>query len=77
MVSIAEKPWLKGYKLGPYKLPQTKEPYPRMSVHSLLDAAAAEFPDHSVCFYLGNEITYKELKLEADSLAAALADLGV
>lgn len=77
MVSIAEKPWLKGYKLGPYKLPQTKEPYPKMSVHSLLDAAAAEFPDHSVCFYLGNEITYKDLKLLADSLAAALADLGV
>jgi len=77
MVSIAEKPWLKNYKLGPYKLPQTKEPYPKMSVHSLLDAAAAEFPDHSVCFYLGNEITYKDLKLEADSLAAALADLGV
>ena len=77
MVSIAEKPWLKNYKLGPYKLPQTKEPYPKMSVHSLLDAAAAEFPDHSVCFYLGNEITYKDLKLLADSLAAALADLGV
>ena len=77
MVSIAEKPWLKGYRLGPYKLPQTKEPYPKMSVHSLLDAAAAEFPDHSVCFYLGNEITYKDLKLLADSLAAALADLGV
>ncbi len=77
MVSIAEKPWLKGYKLGPYKLPQTKEPYPKMSVHSLLDAAAAEFPDKHACFYLGNEITYKDLKLLADSLAAALADLGV
>ena len=77
MVSIAEKPWLKNYKLGPYKLPQTKEPYPKVTVHSLLDAAAAEFPDHSACFYLGNEISYKELKFLADSLAAALADLGV
>jgi len=77
MVSIAEKPWLKGYRLGPYKLPQTKEPYPRVTLHSLLDAAAAEFPDRAACSYLGNEITYKELKLLADRLAAALADLGV
>jgi len=77
MVSIAEKPWLKGYRLGPYKLAQTKEPYPKRTVQSLLDAAAAEFPDRAACSYLGNEITYKELKLEADRLAAALADLGV
>jgi len=77
MVSIAEKPWLKGYRLGPYKLPQTKEPYPKVTVHSFLDSAAAEFPDSAACSYLGNEITYKELKLLADSLAAALADLGV
>jgi len=77
MVSVAEKPWLKHYKLGPYKLPQTKEPYPRMPLHSLLDATAAEYPDKSACFYLGNEISYEELKLEADRLAAALAGLGV
>jgi long-chain acyl-CoA synthetase len=77
MVSVAEKPWLKGYKLGPYKLPQTKEPYPKKTVHSLLDTTAAEFSDRAACFYLGNEISYKELKLYADSLAAALADLGV
>ena len=77
MVSIAEKPWLKGYRLGPYKLPQTKEPYPKVPLHSLLDSAAAEFPDRAACSYLGNEMTYKELKLEADRLAAALADLGV
>ena len=77
MVSTAEKPWLKDYRLGPYKLPQTKEPYPKVTVDSFLDAAAAEFPDHAACFYLGNEINYGELKLLADRLAAALADLGV
>ncbi len=77
MVSVTDKPWLKSYKLGPYKLPQTKQPYPNVTVHSLLDAAAAEFPDHSACFYLGYEMSYKELKLEADRLAAALADLGI
>jgi long-chain acyl-CoA synthetase len=77
MVSIAEKPWFKGYRLGPYKLPQTKEPYPKMPLHGFLDATAAEFPDRAACSYLGSEMTYKELKLEADRLAAALADLGV
>ena len=74
---MAEKAWLKQYKMGPYKLPQTKEPYPKMTVHSILDATAAEFPEKVACFYLGKEILYGELKLLSDSLAAALADLGV
>ena len=77
MVSVADKPWLKSYKLGPYKLPQTKQPYPKAPIHSLLDAAAAEYPDNHACFYFGNEMSYKDLKLEADRLATALADLGI
>jgi len=77
MVTMAEKPWLKQYKMGPYKLPHTKEPYPKMTVHSLLDATADEFPDNTACFYLGREIPYGEMKLLSDRLAAALADLGV
>ena len=77
MVSVADKPWLKNYKLGPYKLPQTKQPYPVATIHSLLDAAAAEYPENHACFYFGNEISYKDLKLEADRFAAALADFGV
>src|SRR4030065_1599345 len=74
---MAEKPWLKQYKMGQYKLPHTKEPYPKMTVHSLLDATADEFPDRAACFYLGKEIPYGEMKLLSDRLAAALADLGV
>jgi len=77
MVSVAEKPWLKGYRSGPFKLAQTKEPYPKKSLYSFLDATAAEYPDNPACFYLGNEISYKELKLEVDRLTAALADLGI
>ncbi len=41
---MAEKPWLKQYRMGPYKLPPTKEPYPKVTVYSLLDSTAAEFP---------------------------------
>ena len=77
MVSVAEKPWLKNYRSGPYKLAQTKEPYPKKPLYSFLDATAAEYPDNPACFYLGNEISYRELKLEVDRLAAALADLGI
>ncbi len=77
MGTIAERPWLNQYKLGPYKLPQTKQPYPETTVHSLLDATAAEFPDKSACHYLGREILYSEMKLFSDSLAAGLAELGV
>jgi len=76
-VPVSEKPWLKQYKMGPYKLPHSKEPYPQITVHSLLDATAAEFPDKAACFYLGNEITYGQMKLLVDSFANALADLGV
>ena len=77
MVSVGDKPWLKQYKLGPYKLPQTKEPYPRIAIHSLLDAAAAEFPGKAACSYLGHEMSYGDLKQEADRFATALVSLGV
>ena len=77
MATIAERPWLNQYRLGPYKLPQSKQPYPETTVHSLLDATAAEFPDRPACHYLGREILYSELKLLSDSLAAGLAELGV
>ncbi len=77
MATIAERPWLNQYKLGPYKLPQSKQPYPETTVHSLLDATAAEFPDKPACHYLGKEILYSEMKRLSDSLAAGLAELGV
>ncbi len=77
MASVSDKPWLKQYRMGPYKLPHTKEPYPRTTIHNFLDATAAEFPDKAACFYLGKEISYRELKSLSDRLAAALVDLGV
>lgn len=76
-IPLSEKPWLKNYKLGPSKLPHTKQPYPKVPVFSFLDGTAAEFPDHIGCVYLDNEIAYRDLKLEADRFANALADLGV
>jgi len=75
--TYAEKPWLKSYRVGPFKLPTTQEPYPKIPLYKFLDDSAANYPDNVACVYLGNTITYKELKLHVDKLATALADLGV
>jgi len=77
MASYADKPWLKSYKLGPYKLAQTKEPYPKMPLYKILDDTATEYGHRAAISYLGREISYGELKLYADKLATALAELGV
>ncbi len=76
-LTYADKPWLKSYFVGPFKLDKTKEPYPKIPLYKFLDDAAANYPENIACIYLGNKITYKNLKLHVDKLATALADLGV
>ncbi len=76
-VKGSDKPWLKNYKLGAYPLKQTLNPYPRVPVFSLLDNAAASFSNKVAIQYLGKQISYQELKNSTDSLANALASLGV
>ena len=36
-ITYADKPWMKSCKVGPYKLPKTMEPYPKITVHKFLD----------------------------------------
>jgi long-chain acyl-CoA synthetase len=76
-VKGSDKPWLKNYKLGAYPLKQTLKPYPRVPVFSLLDNTAAAFSNKVAVEYLGNQISYQELKNTTDSLANALSSLGV
>ncbi|MFX0013729.1 MAG: AMP-binding protein [Promethearchaeota archaeon] len=80
-ISYADKPWLKSYKVGPYKLPKTMEPYPKIPVNKFLDDSAIEFPDNIACTFIAGEyrteLTYSELKLQVDKLATALDGLGV
>jgi long-chain acyl-CoA synthetase len=73
----SEKPWMKSYFIGPFKLPKTMEPYPEISVYALLDETAKEFPENVACEYLDQQITYKDLKDKVDKFATALANLGV
>lgn len=53
------------------------EPYPEIPAFKILDDAAENFPSNNACRYLGNKISFKELKDDADKLAAALSDMGI
>jgi long-chain acyl-CoA synthetase len=73
----SDKPWLKSYKLGPYPLKRTLEPYPHIPVYQFLDDSAAAYPGQTAVEYLGKKIKYSELKHYVDSFSNALASLGV
>jgi long-chain acyl-CoA synthetase len=76
MASYADKPWLKSYRLGPFKLKKTIE-YPNKPLFAILDEAAEQFPGKDVYHYLGRRMKYHELKRQSDALANALTHLGV
>jgi len=73
----SDKPWLKSYKLGPYPLKKTLEPYPKIPVYKFLDDSAAAYPGQTAVEYLGRKIRYGDLKQYVDSFSNALAGLGV
>jgi len=76
-VKGSDKPWLKNYKLGPYGLKKTLEPYPQTPIHQLLEDSARAYPSQIAVEYLGWKIRYSELKVQVDKLANALANLGM
>ncbi len=76
-MSYLDKPWLKSYKLGPYKLEESLAPYPKDPVFKALDDAAEKYPGKTAIQFLGRSIKYAQLKTRVDKLAAALAGLGV
>ena len=69
----AARPWLSSYPPG---VP-ADYPFPEVPLTRLLDDAAASFPGRVALAFLGNELTYRELKDAVDHLAAGLAGLGV
>jgi len=76
MTSYAEKPWLKSYKIGAFKLKTTID-YPVKPLFSILDEIAEKFPGKDAYDYFGNRMKYRTLKQQVDSLANALVNLGV
>ena len=76
-MTYMEKPWTKSYKLGPYKLVESLEPFPKEPVFKALDDTAENHPNQTAIYFLGREIKYQELRAQVDRLASALAGLGV
>src|SRR5438046_2928257 len=69
-----DRPWLKSYPEG---VPTTLEPYPEMSLFSLLEDSAKRCPDRPAIAWFGRHITYKVLLSETEKFSALLAKLGV
>ncbi len=76
-LTYADKPWKKSYKLGPFKLAETMEPFPEISAYKFLEDTATNFPDCKAISFMDDVITYKELKLQVDKFATALLALGI
>jgi long-chain acyl-CoA synthetase len=76
-MTYADKPWLKSYKLGPYKLEHSLAPLPEVPVYKALDDAAEKFPGQTAILFQERTIRYRELKDMVDKLATALVALGV
>ena len=76
-MTYADKPWLKSYKLGPYKLEHSLAPYPKEPVFKALDDAAAKYPGQTAILFQDRSVSYQNLKILADKLAAGLRKLGV
>ncbi|MFC2046172.1 AMP-binding protein [Chloroflexota bacterium] len=76
-MTYLDKPWLKSYKLGPYRLEKTLAPYPHEPVYKALDDAAEKYPGQTAILFMGRAINYRQLKTRVDRLAAALVGLGI
>jgi len=76
-MTYIEKPWLKSYKLGPYKLKESLAPYPNEPVFKALDDAAENYPTQTAVLFEGTAIKYPEMRSLTNKLATGLASLGV
>lgn len=71
--AYSQKPWLKHYD---YWVPEHVS-FPRQSVYQILNLAATYFRERPATAFLGAEMTFGEIKAQADKLATSLAKLGI
>lgn len=76
-MNYADRPWLKSYTLGPYRLDHSLAPYPEKPVFEILDRVAKEFPNQTAILFQGRELKYHQLKRRVDSLSNAFLRLGL
>ena len=68
-----EKAWIKNYDEG---VPTTIE-YPQAPLFHFLEEAAKKYPEKACTIFKGATISYKEMNELTDTIAGALADMGV
>lgn len=68
-----ERPWLANYDRG---VPQTLE-IPDVTLFHFLEESAKKFPDRACTIFKGAVITFKEMSVITDRVAAALVNMGV
>lgn len=83
MVSYADRPWTKHYD---EHVPASLEPYPNKVIHEYITEMAQKQPDATALIttsklpLLGRQdtrMTYRELDVASDTMAAALVDIGL
>ncbi len=67
------RPWLSHYD---YWVPPSVT-YPERPLWEILDAAYVDVPDRAATIFLGATLTYRDIKVQSDWFAAALATLGI
>ena len=68
-----ERPWLANYDRG---VPHTLE-IPDVTLFHFLEESAKKFPDRACTIFKGAVITYQEMNVITDRVAAALVNMGV
>jgi len=76
-MTYLDKPWVKSYKLGPYRLDQSLAPLPVVPAFKTLYDASEKYPNQTAILFKGRGIKYNQLRQQVDQLATALASLGV
>ena len=68
------RPWFASYPKG---IPRSLEPYPEVSVFSMLEGAARRFPDRPATAWFGAHLSYAELLRAAERFSAVLDGMDV
>jgi len=71
---VAEYSWHKNYDQG---VPASLQPYPDITLLQVIKENAAQKPDHMMIWFKGNTISYRQFAEYVDTLAKALAGIGV
>jgi long-chain acyl-CoA synthetase len=71
---VAAYSWHKNYDQG---VPASLQPYPDITLLQVIKENAAQKPDHMMIWFKGNTISYRQFAEHVDTLAKALAGIGV